>query len=509
MKWDLQTDVAIVGYGNAGGIAAITAHDAKSEVLLLEKSANPGGVSAMSGGLYKYVTDIEGGIKYFTAISGGRVPQETINAFARDMSENLTYARELAKVDKAVIKELGQDEHHYARPIYPSLPGSYSMGSFIISRIPGFKGFPWLVDIPGMGPIGPSAFKIIMDNVEARGIKVLMETPVKKLIRSEDGMIIGVVAESKGREIRIKARKAVILACGGFEQNEWMKRQYLQGVPFYSVAPATHTGDGITMSMEVGADLWHMWHIHGSYGPKFPGYDFPFRHHLGGPRNIKRKMEWILVDKKGMRFMNEFPPSPSDSGHRFLEVCDTEIATFPRIPSYMIYDEDGRRRGPIVKNHGFAKYVWSTDNLVEIEKGYVMAGKNLAELAERIKSSPENEGLMRAALLEKSVDEWNQMVSEGYDPYGRPPGTMLPLSKPPFYAIPVYPILTNTQGGPVHDSKQRVLDVHHKTIPRLYAVGELGSFFAHLYEMGGNLGETISSGRVAGTSASKEERWDD
>lgn len=508
MRFDYETDIAIVGYGNSGGIAAIAAHDLKSDVILLEKSSNPGGISAMSGGLYKYVTNIEEGIKYFTAISGGRVPQETINEFSRAMSENLSYARELAKVDKAVIRELAQGEHHYARPIYPSLPGSSSMGSFLVTRIPGFKGFPWLVDIPGMGPVGPSAFKIIMDNVEARGIKALMDTAATRLIRNKDGLIIGVTATQKGKELKIKARKAVILACGGFEQNEWMKRQYLQGVPFYSVCPLTHTGDGITMAMEVGADLWHMWHIHGSYGPKFPGYDFPFRHHLGGPRNLKRKMEWIVVDKRGVRFMNEYPPSPSDSGHRFLEVCDAEIATFPRIPSYMIYDEEARKRGPIVKNHGFVKYVWSLDNLPEIDKGFVSTGKSLTELAEKIKRTPENEGLMKASFLEKTVAEWNEIVRVGDDPMGRPAGTMFPIKTPPFYAIPVYPILTNTQGGPVHDSKQRILDVHHKPIPRLYAVGELGSFFAHLYEMGGNLGETISSGRIAGLNASKEEKWD-
>lgn len=504
--WDHETDIAIAGYGNAGGIAAITAHDFGSDVLLLEKADHPGGVSAMGGGLYKYVANVAEGTKYFTALSGGRVPQDTINAFAEAMSENLSYARELAKVDKAIIQDITNKPHPFARPMYPDLPGSSGIGSFLVAKIPGFNGFPW---VKGVFATGPGAFKIVMDNVEARGLKVLWETPATRLIRNSDGLIIGIAATNSGKELRIKARKAVVLACGGFEQNEWMRLQYLQGAPFYSHAPLTHTGDGITMAMEVGADLWHMWHIHGNYGPKFPEYTFPFWHHLGSPRNPHRKAEWIVVDKRGMRFMNEIPPFPGDSGHRFMEVCDADIASFPRIPSYMIFDEDGRRCGPMIKNSGFIEYVWSSNNLVEVDKGWVLKGDTLAELAEKIKHLPENDGLIQTALLKKTVAEWNEIVRAGYDPLGRPAGTLSAIQTPPFYAIQVWPILTNTQGGPVHNSKQQVLDVRHKPIPRLYAAGELGSFFAHLYEAGGNLGETISSGRVAGAAAAKEERWDD
>lgn len=65
--------------------------------------------------------------------------------------------------------------------------------------------------------------------------------------------------------------------------------------------------------------------------------------------------------------------------------------------------------------------------------------------------------------------------------------------------------MTNTQGGPEHDDRQRVLDYKREPVPGLYAVGELGSMFGHLYELGGNLGECISSGRIAGMNAAKEE----
>jgi predicted oxidoreductase len=73
--------------------------------------------------------------------------------------------------------------------------------------------------------------------------------------------------------------------------------------------------------------------------------------------------------------------------------------------------------------------------------------------------------------------------------------------------VPVWPLLTNTQGGPEHDENQQVLDAFGAPIPRLFAVGELGSFFAHLYLLGGNLSEIIISGRIAGNQAAKLHSW--
>jgi predicted oxidoreductase len=81
---------------------------------------------------------------------------------------------------------------------------------------------------------------------------------------------------------------------------------------------------------------------------------------------------------------------------------------------------------------------------------------------------------------------------------------MLPIEVPPFYAVPVWPIITNTQGGPVHNDKQQVIDALGEPIPRLYCAGEIGSFFAHLYQLAGNLGECLSSGRMAGKHAAGE-----
>ncbi len=111
---------------------------------------------------------------------------------------------------------------------------------------------------------------------------------------------------------------------------------------------------------------------------------------------------------------------------------------------------------------------------------------------------------MDADTLESSVLQWNEVVSQGNDSFRRPPGTMMPIEASPFYAVPVWPVISNTQGGPVHNVRQQVIDAFGQPIPHLYAVGELGSFFGHLYELSANLSECLYSGRIAGKEAAKE-----
>jgi succinate dehydrogenase/fumarate reductase flavoprotein subunit len=84
---------------------------------------------------------------------------------------------------------------------------------------------------------------------------------------------------------------------------------------------------------------------------------------------------------------------------------------------------------------------------------------------------------------------------------------MTPLRKAPFYVGQVWPMVINTQGGPVRDARQQVLNPFGEPIERLYAAGELGSVFGHLYLSSGNLAECLIGGRIAGRQAALEEPW--
>lgn len=497
-QWTKETDVVVVGYGVAGAVAAINAHDAGAGVVICEKGKYAGGLALLSGGTIMCLEDAELGATYLTHTSGGRIDDSLILPFARQLAETEAYLNELARVDKATIAPA----HHLVGGRYP-FPGSESFYFVRVFEIPGFKGFPWAKPAK---PQGPRAAKLVMDNVEARGIETMLGTPVRRLVTNPEGVVTGVVAERAGEQITVRARKAVILACGGFEQSDWLKKQYLQGLPTFSVAPMTHTGDGILMAQSVGAALWHMWLIHGHFGLKFPEYPYSMRYRAVGPANPKLPMPCIVVDKLGLRYMSEVSPGPPETNWGPMSILDPALPGFPRNPSYLIFDEAARAKAPIgrVQTYGDDLYEWSEDNSREIERGWILKADSARELALKIRDTAENGGLMEPDVLEATFAQWNQIVETGDDPFRRPPRTMVPLQVPPFYAMETWPCISNTQGGPVHNALQQVLDPYDEPIPHLYAVGELGSFFSHLYDPGGNLAECFTSGRVAGKAAAEE-----
>ena len=85
---------------------------------------------------------------------------------------------------------------------------------------------------------------------------------------------------------------------------------------------------------------------------------------------------------------------------------------------------------------------------------------------------------------------------------------MTTVREAPFYVGEVWPVVSNTQGGPVHNAKQQVINVFGEPIQRLYAAGECGSAFGYLYLSGANLSECLITGKVAGFEAASRKPWD-
>jgi len=494
INWDREADVVIVGYGFAGGISAITAHDAGARVLLLEKMPHPGGISILSGGGVAFARNAEGAFTYLKRTCNGTTPDEVLWPLAEGMVEIIDRIKALAKVSGT---EPAQSEVR-GHGTYP-FPGTGDIDSVKLKDFPAYSAFPWAKGLRG----GARLFKMVFDNVELRKIWVLLSASANRLITNPEGEVLGLVAESGGKEIAIRARKAVILACGGFENNGTMKLQYFEAQPVYPVYLG-NTGDGILMAQKVGAALWHMWHFHGGYGFKYPEFPFAIRHVWAGPRKEDRKMIWIAVDRFGRRFMDEYPPAPQDTGSRPLEYYDADLQDYPRIPCYLLFDEEGRRVGPVamvIVNDERYHYKWSEDNLAEVEKGWILKGQTIKELAAKIK--------VKTEILASTVERWNGLCAMGKDEdFNRPPKTMMPIVKPPFYAMEGWPIVSNTQGGPVHDPRQRVVDPTGNPIPRLYVAGEISSIFGHLYLEAGNITECFVGGKIAGKNAAEERPWE-
>ena len=513
-------DIIVAGYGFAGGAAAIAAADAGADVLLLEKMPDPGGISITAGGGIRTTSDRQAAFDYVRASNAGRTPDASIAPIADGMVWVADWLQALA------------DECGARLSTTPS-PGTYPLAGhdrltmLEVAEIPGFDpaaaypharalGGGTRADRGGAAASstggGAGVFHILDRAIRRRAdrIEVRLASPVIDLV-DRDRAVIGVRARIDGEERRILARRGVVLACGGFESAPQMHQRYWQVEPVLSAACRGNTGDGIRMAQRLGADLWHMWHIHGSYG---------FRHPVHPEIGIRMKrlpdwrpagpdtpsdsetraapMAWILVDRDGRRFMNEYPPYVQDTGHRPLEPYDPATLRFPRVPCWCVFDDAARRLYPMgspVLNDRVASrhYDWSADNLKETGNGLLHAASSLAELAGRMAICPET--------LEQTVAGWNSAVARGADPLGRPAVSMVPVSTPPFYCGQIWPVVSNTQGGPRHDPRQRVLDPFDQVIPGLYVAGELGSIWGALYTSGCNLAECFITGRIAAEHA--------
>lgn len=486
---DLDVDVVVVGYGAAGASAAIAAADAGASVVLLEKSPHLGGLSLLSSGYLRAAADRDGARAYLDRLDGGRVPGDVLDAMAGYLVDAPRVLAELAGVVGArAFARFGDDQGPHETSDLYDWPGRDAIGWTGIEEVAGFGGYPWAS--PARGHL---LMAVLERHVEARPIEVRTATAATGLVLT-GGRVAGVEAHDERDALSVRARRGVVLASGGFEFDDAARAAHLPTPHVEPIGHRANTGDGVRLAAAAGAAMWHLWHVHGSYGFRIPGRRPLARNHLGGARRTERPVAWIVVDRDGHRFMNEVPPAPQDTPWRELGHFDTERGEHLRVPCWTIFDEVTRQLGPIghaVWSDPADAYEWSADNRAEIDAGIIVAGDDLPTLAARI----------GAPGLVAGVQAWNDAVDRGRDPFGRPPGTMRPLRHGPFYAIETWPIVSNTQGGPRHDGAQRVLDAHGLPIPGLYAAGELGSSFGQTYLLGGNLTEAVMGGRAAGRHA--------
>ena len=391
-------DVVVVGFGFAGGAAAIAAADAGARVLLAEKLSHPGGISITAGGGVRVADDAEKAFTYLQHTNDHRTPDDVLEVFARGMTGLPDYFTELCKINGAEFS---------VRPRHGNYP------------YPGYETFAYLEieDIPDFDPLvefphtrgrkgGPSVFKVVHDNVTSRPIEVRCDCAAERLITDASNTdasnnVVGVQFRANGAPLRVQARGGVILACGGFEGAPEIQKQFWQLQPVLSAASPGNTGDGIRMAVSVGADLWHMWHFHGAYGFRHPdpGYNGAIRMKrlpdwTPGDEPTNVEMSWITVDRHGKRFSNEYVPYAQDTGWRDMDHLNTATQTFDRIPACIITDDAGRQIYPLgqfVYNDRHAvPYDWSDDNLREIENGILESAPTIEKLAIKLDLDPEN-----------------------------------------------------------------------------------------------------------------------
>ncbi len=482
--WDVEADVVVVGFGAAGVATAVTAHDLGAKVVILEKApvGQEGGNTRVAGQGYLNTSSASQAIAYLTALNGPYVvPEAMVKVWAEEMCENNTW-----------LRSLGCDpQEHQHPPVgieFPDLPGSDCVHKFHDGPTYGYS-YTW---------------KRFERLVKERPISVLYETPGRELIQHDiTKEILGVRARRGDKSINVKARKAVVLTCGGFENNQQMIRDYLPGVPFcYTSGTPYNEGDGITMAMSVGADLWHMNNYAGpSMALKVPEVRTTFSMQaLHYSKETPGGM--IVVGPDGKRFADE----KYKTRHGKVPVNGKWLPLSTPCPMHLIFDHTLFSAGPLYDkhpSHGWTqiieRYDWSEDNSAELAKGWIKTAGSVAALATIV-------GL-DAKVLEDTVKRWNHACEAKHDAeFGR---TLMrtPIVNGPFYAIELSPSMLNTQGGPRRNEKGQIVRPNGSPIPRLYSSGELGSIYSYLYQGTGNIGECLAFGRISGREAAAETPW--
>ncbi len=532
-QWDSETDVVVLGSGGAGLAAALTAAASGAAVAIYEKAATVGGTTAVSGGITWIPAhdrlagaDLSVGdaLKYLEAQSLGAMDRELVETFVRTGPAMLNYLEQHSDLRFDIAEGF---------PDYkPELPGGRPGGGRSLAAAPfdlaelgewGARITAFPVDFSNVGIDAETKARIhatvdesltepcvagtaliagLLKGLLDRGVEPVTEARAVELLGSADG-IVGVRINHGGKDIRVRARRAVILATGGFEWDPGLVEAYLRGPMRGAVSPPNNTGDGLRMAMAHGADLANMGEAWWVPIVQIPGDS------LGGkPRSRSVRLERtrprsIIVNRAGKRFLNEAGEYNSMAGP--FHHLDPR-AGYLNDPAWIVFDAQH------LKRYGFLGI--DPDGPAP---EWFNESPTLEQLADKIGVDP--------AGLVGTVDAWNSNVEQEHDPdfgrgasaydgyWGDPTAaspalqTLGPLDTAPFYAVPVAIGAMGTKGGPRTDRDGRVLHVSGKVIPGLFAAGNaMAGVTGKAYGgAGGTLGPAMTFGYRSGYAAATGE----
>lgn len=543
------TDVVVVGSGSAALTAALAARESGCEVVVLESTDLVGGSSAMSGGGL-WVPDNplmrEAGVPdslaaaraYLDDVVGDAGPASSperrdaflaegprMVAWLRDLGFRFVYGRGMPDyhADRPGASAVGREvagARWNSRPLGPwanrirgvfPLPVHTAEVRQMAVSLRTVRGFLTAANVVGIQVVasrlvgrrpfgaGNSLVGQLLHLLLRRGVPVWLESPMTELWTGPDGGVVGVVARRRGATVLLRARRGVVLAAGGFARNEAMRQVYLPHPTSarWSLAAPGDLGDAIRAGQAVGAALALMdeaW-----WGPTMID-------HTGKPGFVlwERSMPFgFIVDSTGRRFCNE-AGLHNDVGRR----QNDRHRTAPAVPAHLVFDSRHRAYYPF--GFGLPRITprrWLTS-------GFMTKAPTLAELAARTGIDPD--GLHATAtrfahFAATGRDEDFGRGDSAYDrdaysdPRVRPNPNLGAVSRPPFYAVEVWPGDVGTKGGLLTDARARVLREDGSVIGGLYAAGNtaasvMGSTFP---APGATIGAAMTFGYLAGRDAAR------
>nr|WP_322348758.1 FAD-binding protein [Orrella marina] len=345
-----------------------------------------------------------------------------------------------------------------------------------------------------------------------KSVEIRTETPVSGLIigqsRSGKATVIGVEVSGDGNDRRqLYARKAVVLASGGFPQDPVLKQHLFEHAPtgheHVSPAPPGNTGDGWRLAESAGGQTFDMLPNNAAWIPvsKVPHGDGKFGVF---PHLVDRyKPGIIAVLANGQRFVNE-ANSYHDFGCALRQACQGGTCE-----AWLICDDRTINRYGL----GYAK-PFPVPKGGLIKSGYLIRARTIQDLA--LQAGINSEGLLKTVELVNrdaatGVDTHYGKGSTAYnrflgDPSHLPNPCFAEIEKGPFYAVKVVMGDLGTFAGVRTDENGQVIGSDGSVVPGLYCVGnDALSVMGGAYPGGGiTLGPAMTFGYRAAQSISKK-----
>lgn len=470
----IEADVAVVGLGNAGVVAAVTAAEEGAKVVAFQKTDST----------YTFGTGVAWPNSSALEASGVRNdPWVIVNAIQRGLNENhgktvlwrnwVRYGEEVANwwiAKMATNSELGPVSAGEAEPVDADNPWNATYSATHVS----------LGSLTVEGEPFNSISAYLFENAIEGGadIDARFNTPAVQLLTDDDGRVIGVFGKDEDDEyILCKTSKGVILATGGYSGNDEMRNDYM---PMYATIPTAQpgqieNGDGILMGSWVGGRIEgapHCAAIHYDPAVSVPDY-------------MGDVVPWLRVNLDGKRFSNE------DMGYALMPLQDI---LQPEGSHFQVFDsnyaEDSKSMG-----QGSLFGDWETLVPQAIEAGDIYSGDTLEELGKAMG--------VPSDVFADEVERYNELCEKGYDEdFGKQQSRLKPVVKAPFYAFKRHASLLATLSGLEVNADYQVLDENDHVIEGLYAVGnDSGGMFGGVqYPLnipGISIGRAMLSGRVA------------
>jgi succinate dehydrogenase/fumarate reductase flavoprotein subunit len=554
--FDHEVDVLVVGSGGGGMTAALKADAEGLDTLVVEKSAQFGGSTALSGGgiwvpgapsqrRAGYVPAPDDTFEYLKQITDGVVSDARLRQYVGAAPEMMDFLEKSSSWFEFVWKPGYAD-------YYPELPGGSERGSTInvpeldlrklgaeeqnlltpLALAPkgiwfapkdlrlfyqvrqNWRGKAVLVKLiwrmfrarafgERMAAIGQSLMARMRLALKDHDVPLWLNAPMTELLTDVDGKVVGAVIERDGTPQRIGTRRGVILAAGGFDHDMEWRRQHLPELEKdWSFGNPAAMGDGIRAGEKVGAatdlldEAW--W---------FPAMCWPDGR-LQFMLNERMMPSQFVVNGDGKRFVNEAAPY-MDFAHAMIQGQRSGVS---HIPCWLVTDIRSFHRY-VVGGHlpipkiPFAPVPtgWKVPK-AWLESGIVKEGNSFEELAAAIG--------VPASNLRETAERFNELARNGHDDdfnrgdsaydnyYGDPtlPNPNLhPIGAPPYYAFQLILGDLGTSGGLRTDEYARVLRDDDSVIAGLYATGNVtATVMGRSYAgAGATIGPAMTFGYVA------------